>query len=163
MASELLSFELPNVGGGPNPLELSDLADDAAFVVLLLMQSPGSGACRRHARRVAAEYETLRRLNATVAVVVPGPKPKVRAWRRLVDPPFPILADREARVGERFDQPSRYGPLGQFVSSIGRVPMTVVLDVRRGDPAVVYAYEGETSVDRPSVREIRSAIEKERG
>lgn len=159
MDFESLRTEFPNVAAGPKTVSVADLGTESAFVVLLLMQSPGSGTCRQQAREIAAEYDEFQRRNATVASIVPGSAPKVRSWRRLVDPPFPVLADREAALAEEFYQRTRYGRLGRFVSSIGRVPMTVVLDYRDEEPSIEYTYEGATSFDRPSVHELLAAID----
>ncbi|WP_459887514.1 peroxiredoxin family protein [Halostagnicola bangensis] len=159
MDSQTLALEHPNVGEGPDPVSLEELASDAAFVVLALMQSHRSGTCRQQARELAAEYDEFRRRDVTVAVVVPGTRPKVRSWRRLVDPPFPILADDDGVVREEFHQPTQYGTIGRFVASIGRVPVTLVLDCRGGEPSVAYSYDGETSLDRPSPYDLLEAID----
>jgi thioredoxin-dependent peroxiredoxin len=159
MSSESLRTTLSNVTAGPKRIAVADLGAAADSVVLLLMQSPNSGTCRQQAREIAAEYERFERRNAAVAAVVPGSAPKVRAWRRLVDPPFPVLADRDGVLAEAFLQRTRYGQLGRFLSSIGRLPMAVVLDYRDGEPVLEYSYEGETSFDRPSVDELLDAID----
>ncbi|MDJ1432806.1 redoxin domain-containing protein [Halostagnicola sp. A-GB9-2] len=160
MGSRSLALEHSNVGEGPDPVSVAELASDTAFLVLLLMQSHRSGTCRQQVRKIAAEYDEFRRRDATVAAVVPGTHPKVRSWRRLVDPPFPILADDDGVVREEFHQPTQYGTIGRFVASIGRVPVTLVLDCRDGDPSVVYSYEGQTSLDRPLPVDILAAIDE---
>lgn len=160
MVSESLQTDFPNVAAGAKQVSVADLGTESTFVVLLLMQSSGSGTCRQQAREIAAEYDEFQRRSATVAAIVPGSAPKVRSWRRLVDPPFPVLADREAALAEAFYQRTQYGRLGRFVSSIGRMPMTVVLDYRDGGPSVGYTYEGATSFDRPPVRELLAALDE---
>lgn len=162
MDSEQLSIALPNVGDGPDPLSLMDLAADSEFLVLLLMQSHRSGTCRQQAREVADRYDDFRRLNAQVAAIVPGSRPQLRSWRSLVDPPFPVLADDGAVFGQVFDQPRQYGPLGRLVDSLGRMPVTVVLDCRGDDPSVDSTYEGNSSLDRPSVREVLDVVRESR-
>lgn len=158
MDPELLSIELPNVGVGPDPISLIDLVADTEFLVLLLMQSHRSGTCRQQAREVADRYDEFRRLNAQVAAIVPGSRPRLRSWRSLVEAPFPVVADEEAVVGEAFQQPRQYGLLGRLLDSFGRMPVTVVLDCREDAPSVRYAYEGNSSIDRPSVREILGVV-----
>lgn len=162
MDSASLSHELPNVGPGPDPLSVATLAAESAFVVLLLLQSHRSGTCRQQVREISDEIDTFRNLNATVVAIVPGTYPKVRSWRRLTDPSFPILADDENRLAEAFSRSRRYGTLGQFVSSIGRAPMTVVLDCQGDEPTVGYTYEGVTAFDRPTVYELYSEIDSRR-
>ncbi|ELY53591.1 thioredoxin-dependent hydroperoxide peroxidase [Natronococcus amylolyticus DSM 10524] len=159
MSSESLRTTLSNVTTGPKRVSIADLGATSDWVVLLLMQGPNSGTCRQQAREVAAEYDRFERRNATVAAIVPGSAPKVRSWRRLVDPPFPILADRDGILGEEFFQRTRYGQLGRFLPSIGRLPTAVVLDYRDSEPVLEYSYEGETSFDRPSVDELLDAID----
>lgn len=158
MDTEPLSVDLPNVGEGPDPTSPIDLVADSDFLVLLLMQSHHSGTCRQQAREIADRYDDFRRLNARVAAIVPGSRPQLRSWRSLVDPPFPVLADDETVIGEAFRQPRRYGPLGRLVDSFGRMPMTVVLDCRGDDTSVYHVYEGEASVDRPSVHELLDVL-----
>lgn len=158
--SEVLSIDLPNVGAGPDPLSVTDLAADSPFVVLLLMQSHRSGTCRQQVRDVSENEDEFRRVDATVAAIVPGTRPKVRSWRRLTDPSIPILADDDARIAECVRQPQRYGKLGQLVGSIGRAPTTVVLDCRGGEPTIEYVHEGTTSFDRPSALEVATAIDE---
>lgn len=162
MDLERLSIELPNVGEGPDPLSLTDLAADSEFLVLLLMQSHRSGTCRQQAREIADRYDEFRRLNAQVAAVVPGSRPQLRSWRSLVDPPFPVLADDGAVLGEAFGQPRQYGLLGRFVDSFGRMPVTVVLDCDGDDVSVSYTYEGDSSIDRPPVRDLLGVVRESR-
>lgn len=159
MDAETLALEFPNVGEGADPTSIADLAAASEFVALLLMQSPRSGTCRQQVREVAEEYDRFDRVDATVAAVVPGPHRKLRRWRRLVDPPFPVLADEDGAVGETFFQSTRYGRIGRFAPSIGRAPATVLLDCRAAEPTPARVYEGETSFDRPTVDDLVAAIE----
>lgn len=158
MDPKLLSVEFPNVGEGPDPVSIGTLAAESDVLVLLLMQSYRSGTCRQQAREIADQYEDFRRLNAQVVVVVPGSRPQVRSWRRLVEPPFPVLADDETAFGEAFHQPLQYGLLGRLVDSFGRMPTTVVLDCRGDDVSVHATYEGDSSFDRPPVHDVIDTI-----
>jgi peroxiredoxin Q/BCP len=157
MDPKLLSVELPNVGEGPDPVSLNALVD-ADFLVLLLMQSHRSGTCRQQAREFVDRYEDFRELNAEIVTIVPGSRPQVRSWRRLVEPTFPVLADDETVFGEAFGQPRQYGLVGRLVDSFGRMPVTVVLDCRGEDVSVRSVYEGESSLDRPSVQGLLDTI-----
>lgn len=158
MDPKLLSVELPNVGEGPDPLSLNDLAPESDVLVLLLMQSYRSGTCRRQAREVADQYGDFRRVNAQVVVIVPGSRPQVRSWRRLVEPPFPVLADADVLFGEALGQPLQYGLLGRLVDSFGRMPTTVILDCRGDDVSVHATYEGDSSFDRPPVHDVLETV-----
>ncbi|ELY91004.1 redoxin domain-containing protein [Natrialba taiwanensis] len=159
MDPEVVSLEFPNVGAGPDPVSVAALGSNSAAVVLLLMQSHQSGTCRQQAREVADAYDRFRRRDVAVAVVVPGSYPKVRSWRRLVEPPFPVLADSETALAAAFTQQTRYGKLGQMAQAIGRAPMTIVLEFRNGEPTVTTSYQGMNSFDRPSVHELLMLID----
>jgi thioredoxin-dependent peroxiredoxin len=155
-----LQTELPNVAAGPKRVSVADLGRESRFVVLLLMQSAGSGACRQQARETAAEIEAFRQRNAAVAAVVPGTVSKVRSWRRLVDPPFPVLADRDGVLADSFGQATKYGRVGRFVASISRPPVAVVLDFRNEPPSIASRHEGATSFDRPAPEELLATIDE---
>jgi peroxiredoxin Q/BCP len=158
MDPELLALELPNVGEGPNPISLGDLVSEAEYLVLLLMQSHRSGTCRQQAREVAEHYDEFRALNARAVAIVPGSLPQIRSWRRLVEPPFPVVADDDTVFGKAFHQPQRYGLVGRLVDSFGRMPVTVVLECHGADVSVRHVYEGDSSLDRPSAQDVLDVI-----
>jgi len=74
--------------------------------------------------------------------------------------PFPLLADGEKAVADRYDQPTRYGALGRIHDLIGRLPKAVVLDARGGDAEVVYTHSGEAAADRPDVETLLGEVEQ---
>jgi thioredoxin-dependent peroxiredoxin len=160
MRTEHLQTELPNVAAGPKHVSIAALGEESRFVVLLLMQGAGSGSCRQHAREVAAESEAFHRRNAAVVAIVPGSAPKVRSWRRLVDPSFPVVADRDGDLADSFGQAAKYGRLGRFVGSISRPPIAIVLDFEDDPPSIAFRYEGETSFDRPAPADLLAAIDE---
>ena len=153
-------FELPNVGAGPDTLSLSALARDHSFVVLLLQRDHYCTNCRDQVQRVADRYGEFRARDAAVVSVVPEPPERVREWHERYDLPYPLLADPDAAVGERYDQPVRFGVLGDVSDFLGRMPEAVVLDVR--DPERVrtlYVHRGTSTFDRPDVDDLLDVID----
>ncbi len=159
-----LAFEAPNVGPGPDPLALADVAADHEFVVLLLQRDHYCTNCRDQVTTVADRYDEFVSRDTEVVSVLPEPLDRAHEWQREYDLPYPLLADPEATVGETYDQPVRFGPLGRLSDFFGRQPEAVVLDLRSGaeDAAVVYVHHGRTTFDRPSVDELLAAIDDAR-
>ena len=160
-----LDFELPNVGPGPDPLALDDVAADHDFVVVLLQRDHHCTRCRDQVQTVADRYDAFERRDAAVVSVLPEPVDRAREWAEQYAPPYPLLADPDAGLGERYDQPVRFGPLGSLSDFFGRQPAAVVLDLREGADAarVVYAHRGTTTFDRPSVDDLLAAVDDTRG
>jgi len=156
-------FELPNAGTGPDPLSLSDLAAGHAFVVPLLQRDHYCTNCRKQVQEFARRYEEFRGRDAEVVSVVPEDLEDVREWQESYDLPFPLLADPDASVGERYDQPVRFGILGDFSDFLGRMPEAVVLDTR--DPGrirTVYVHRGSSTFDRPAIDDLLDVIDEAR-
>jgi len=151
-------FALANVGPGPDPLSLSEL--EAEFAVLLLHRDFYCSECRQQVRRVKSRYEEFERRDAEVLSVLPEDREKAEEWQKQYHLPFPVVADPEKKLGERFDQPTRYGLLGKLHDIIGRMPATVVLDLRWSDPMETFAHRGDSKTDRPRVDELLSAIDR---
>lgn len=148
---------LPNVGPGPDPFSLSSL--EADFAVLLLHRDFYCSECRQQVRRVKSRYEEFEQRDAEVVSVLPEDREKAEEWQKQYHLPFPVVADEEKRLGEQFDQPTRYGLLGRLHDIIGRMPATVVLDLRWSDPMETYAHRGDSKTDRPRVDDLLSALD----
>ena len=159
-----LDFELPNVGPGPDPLALAAVAAEHDFLVVLLQRDHHCTRCRDQVRTVADRYDEFAARDAAVASVLPEPVERAREWAERYDPPYPLLADPDAEVGERYGQPVRFGPLGSLSDFFGRQPEAVVVDLRDGPEAarVVYAHRGTTTFDRPSVDDLLAAVDDAR-
>jgi len=56
-----------------------------------------------------------------------------------VRPPYPLLADPDAAVGDAYDQPIRFGILGDLSDFFGRMPAVVIVDRRGEEPAIAAA------------------------
>lgn len=159
-----LAFDSPNVGPGPDPLTLADVAADHDFAVLLLQRDHYCTNCRDQVQSVADRYDDFESRDAEVVSVLPEPVERAREWTEQYDLPYPLLADPDATVGENYDQPVRFGPLGRLSDFFGRQPEAVVVDLRSGadDAQVVYVHRGRTTFDRPSVEDLLSAIDDAR-
>jgi peroxiredoxin Q/BCP len=157
-----LAFEVPNVGPGPDPLTLAALAAEHDFVVLLLQRDHYCTNCREQVQTVGKRYADFRERDAEVVSVLPEPVERAREWQRQYDLPYPLVADPDAAVGEAYDQPVRFGPLGRLHDFFGRQPEAVVIDLREGADAaaVVYVHRGRTTFDRPTVEELLAAIDE---
>ncbi|MFB6088040.1 MAG: peroxiredoxin family protein [Haloarculaceae archaeon] len=152
------SFALPNVGPGPDPCSLSDLADDE-FVVVYLQRDHYCTNCRKQVQSVADRYDEFRERDAEVVSVVPEPRDKVREWQDSYDLPYPLLADPDTTVGDTFDQPVRFGFLGDLSDFLGRMPEVVVIDTR-GDPEVAWTDRSSSTFDRPDVDDVLAELDR---
>lgn len=155
-------FELANVGAGPDPFSLAALPDGTAFVLLLLQRDHYCTNCRDQVQAVADRYDEFDTRNTVVVSIVPEPAEQLTVWQERYDLPFPLLADPDASVGGAYDQPVRFGFLGSWSDFLGRMPKAVLLDCRAGDPTPVYAYEGSSTWDRPTIDALLTAIDEHR-
>lgn len=151
-------FELPNVGVGPDPLSLEAVTDVVDFAVLLLLRDYHCPKCKQQIRNVSERAEDLNDRNTAVIGVLPETRAKTEEWSDEFALPFPLLADPEKKVGDHYDQPTRFGVLGSIHDLVGRMPETVIMDLRN-DPEIVHTYKGSSPSDRPSVEEILDVVD----
>jgi thioredoxin-dependent peroxiredoxin len=154
-----LDFDLPNEGAGGSRTSLAALSEEDDWVVLLFQRDHHCGNCRRQVQAVAERYDEFRERGAEVVSIVPEPPEKVREWQASYDLPFPLLSDDEREVSDRYDQPVRFGLLGNLSDLVGRMPKAVVLDTRREVPTIVYVHEGTSTWDRPAIDDLLGAID----
>ncbi len=153
-------MSLPNVAVGPDPFSLSALPDDVAFVVLFLQRDHYCTKCRKQVKDLAGHVEEFRDRNAEVVSVVPEPVERVKSWQESYDLPYPLLADPETEAGDAYDQPVRFGVLGQVSDFFGRMPEVVIVD-RRGDaPTVEYVHRGSWTSDRPGIDDLLDELDR---
>lgn len=152
-----LAFELPNVGPGPDPFRLADV--DADFLVLFFQRDYYCTNCRSQVQTLADRYEEFRARDAEVASVLPEPVEQTREWQAQYDLPYPLLADPDAAVGDQYDQPVRFGPLGKLSDFFGRMPEVVLLDLRGDRPEIAYSYRSTSTFDRPEVDEVLAELD----
>lgn len=159
-AQATVDFSLPNVGPGPDPLELSEFVTEHDFVVVYLQRDHLCTNCRKQVQQVADRYDEFRDRNAAVISIVPEPRQKVQSWQDSYALPYPLLADPDAAAGEAFDQPVRFGFLGDLSDFLGRMPEVVVVTEGTDGPDVVWSYAGRSTFDRPSVEDVLAALEE---
>ena len=158
--NQAMEFELPNVGSGPDPLSLSALATERAFVLLLFQRDYHCGNCRNQVQAIADRHDAFVARDVAVVSVVPEPPSRVREWQTEYELPFALCADPDKCVSDGYDQPVRFGLLGSLSDLLGRMPKAVLLDCRDDESAVGYTHEGSSTWDRPAVQELLDAVDE---
>lgn len=155
-------FELPNVGSGPDPLVLSELAarEDVDTIILLFQRDYHCRNCRRQVQTIGERYDEFQAANAVVVSVVPEPVEQARRWQDMYTLPFPLLADPAKEIGAQYGQPTRFGVLGELHDLIGRMPEAVILDTRDGALRPIYVHKGSLPGDRPSVDDLLDQVRR---
>ena len=153
------SFELPNVGTGPDPLSLDRVVDQVDFAVLLMLRDYHCPKCKNQVQTLAENAKQFAEMNAVILPVLPESVERAINWQEKFDLPFPLLADPEKEVADKYDQPTQLGVVGSLHDLIGRLPEAVILDTRGDDAEVVYTYEGDFPGDRPAVETLVSEID----
>jgi peroxiredoxin Q/BCP len=161
MSIEAAEFSLPNVGPGPDPVTLSTLAAEHDFALLLFQRDHYCTNCRQQVQSVADRYEEFAATDTEVVSIVPEPPEKVSEWQDSYDLPYPLVADPETEAGDAYDQPVRFGFLGNLSDFIGRQPEAVLVDLRDA-PEIVWQYRSKTTFDRPDIDELLDAIDDSR-
>lgn len=157
--SDVSDVSLPNVAAGPDPFSLASLPDDVSFVVLFLQRDYYCTNCRSQVQTLADRIDEFHDRDAEVVSVLPEPRDRAADWQARYDLPFPLLADPDAAVGEAYDQPVRFGFLGELSDFFGRMPEVVVVDRRGDQPEVAYTYRGRSTFDRPDVDEVLAELD----
>lgn len=152
-----LDFSLANPGPGPDPLSLSDL--DADVAVLLFHRDFLCGNCRKQVEAVCDRYEEFAELHAEVVSVLPEPRDKAAEWVDYHDAPYPIVADPDNALANRYGQPVKFGPIGRRFDLLGRMPLAALVDLRR-EPELLWVHAGDTPVDRPDVDDLLDEVRK---
>jgi peroxiredoxin Q/BCP len=162
MADRPLEVPFENLGPGPSPASLADLADAHDFVVVYLQRDHYCTNCRDQVRAVADRIDDFRDRAAQPVSVLPEPVERVREWQDAYDLPYPLFADPDATAGEGFDQPVRFGILGDWSDFFGRMPQVVIVDGRQTPPEVVWTHAGRSTFDRPSVDDVLGLLDDRR-
>ena len=160
MPETVPEFSLPNVGPGPDPLSLSDL--EADFAALFLQRDHYCTNCRSQVQALADRYASFRDRDAEVVSILPESREQAADWQDRYDLPYPLLADPDAEVGDAYDQPVRFGPLGKLSDFFGRMPEVVVLDLRGDAPDVAWVHRGSSTFDRPDIEELLVVLDDRR-
>lgn len=161
MSQSVPAGTYPNVGTGPDPFSFETAAadPDTDFLLVLLQRDYYCTNCRKQVRAVADRYDAFADRATEVVSIVPDPPAQVETWQAQYDLPFPLLADPEATVGDTYDQPVRFGFLGQWSDFLGRMPEAVLIDVRE-DPEIVWTHRGSSTYDRPEVTDFLDRIDE---
>ena len=160
MDIEVSDFSLQNVAAGPDPFSLS--AVDADFAVFFFQRDHYCTNCRSQVQALADRHGAFRDRGAEVVSVLPEPREQAADWQDRYDLPYPLLADPDAAVGDAYDQPVRFGPLGRLSDFFGRMPEVVVIDLRGEARDVAWVHRGSSTFDRPDVDEILAVLEDRR-
>ncbi|APW98771.1 peroxiredoxin [Halobiforma lacisalsi AJ5] len=152
-------FSLPNVGPGPDPFSLADLPEDLEFAVLFFQRDYYCTNCRSQVRELADRIDDFRERNAAVVSILPEPRESAAEWQEKYDLPFPLLADPDAAVGDAYDQPVRFGVLGNVSDFFGRMPEVVIVDLRSEDPKLAFVHRGRSTFDRPDVDDLLAELD----
>jgi len=160
MSQSFVEFSLPNLGSGPDPFSVDALPADTEFVLLCFQRDYHCTNCRKQVQQLAEAYESFHERGAEVVSIVPEPAERVAEWQTEYDLPFPLLADPDAELGDAYDQPVRFGFLGDWSDFIGRMPAIVVLDLRGEEPTVATVHRGRSTFDRPSVEELLAELDE---
>ena len=161
MSTDATDFSLPNVGPGPDPVSLSALAADHDFALLLFQRDHYCTNCRQQVQSVAERHDEFADREAEIVSIVPEPPEKVRQWQESYALPYPLVADPETEAGDAYDQPVRFGFLGNWSDFLGRQPEAVLVDLR-GEPEIVWQYRSKTTFDRPSIDDLLAAVDESR-
>jgi len=154
-----LQSTLPNVGAGPDPCSLDDLASEHDVLCLLLQRDYYCTNCRKQVQAVADRYDEFRDRRTEVVSVVPESPETLQEWQDTYDLPYPLLADPETAIGDAYDQPVRFGLLGRLSDFFGRMPEAILIDVR-DTPDIAWVHRGRSTFDRPSIDEILEEIDR---
>lgn len=155
-----VEFSLPNVGAGSDPCTLAELAVEHEFVAVYLQRDHLCTNCRKQVQAVKERYGEFRDRATEVVSIVPEPREMVQSWQDSYDLPYPLLADPDAAAGETFDQPVRFGFLGDLSDFLGRMPEVVLVDCRGEAPVVAWSYSGRSTFDRPDVDDVLARLDE---
>ena len=152
------AFELPNVGPGPDPCSLSELAAEHDFLVVFFQRDHHCTNCRKQVQGIKDRIESYRDRDAMPVSILPEPRERAQQWQDSYDLPYPLLADPETDVSDEYGQSVRFGVLGEYSDFLGRMPRVVVIDTRE-QSEVVWTHSGRSTFDRPEQDEILGAID----
>lgn len=133
---------------------LTEAGDEFDFIVLLFQRDFYCTNCRKQIQDVEERYDEFVDLNTQVVSVLPENLSRANEWDDKYNLSYPVVADENKDISDSFDQPVRFGPLGNLHDLIGRMPLTVILDCRDDSMEVDYREGGSNPADRPSIDEL---------
>ena len=160
MATRAPAFSLPNVAAGPDPFSLDAMAEDVSFVVLFFQRDHYCTNCREQVQEIAGRVADFRQRDAEVVSIVPEPPERVAEWQERYQLPYPLLADPEGTTGEAYDQPVRFGVLGDLSDFLGRMPTVAIVDRRGDEPTLAHVAHGRSTFDRPALDDLLAQLDE---
>lgn len=134
--------------------DLNEASEEFEFITLLFQRDFYCTNCRTQIQDVEERYDEFVNLSTQVVSVLPENLSRAENWDEGYDLSYPVVADENKDISDSFDQPVRFGPLGDLHDLIGRMPLTVILDCRDDDMEVAYREAGSNPSDRPSVDDL---------
>lgn len=156
---EALTRELASPGPGPDTVSLAAYTAEQDFLVVFLQRDHYCTNCREQVQTVGDRYEEFRARDAEVVSILPEPVERAQTWQERYDPPFPLLADPAATVGDSVDQPVKFGPVGDWSDLLGRMPAVAIVDARPSPPALAWVHRGSSTFDRPAVDDLLERLD----
>jgi peroxiredoxin len=153
-------FPLSFVDADGNPIDLTRYRGKQKVVLVVLRGVPRSEkggfcpSCLAQAGSLMANREEFARRGAEVLVVFPGPSDRLGEFLQRARAQAPGETDRAFRA--LLDQECRACDRLGIRDDLAK-PSTYVLDTHGN---VVYAYVGETSTDRPSVKAVLAQLDR---
>lgn len=160
MARQAPTFSLPNVGAGPDPFSWEDLDPDTGFLVLYFQRDFFCTNCRRQVQALGDRIAEFRKRRAEVVSIVPEPAEQLVGWQENYELPYPLLADPDAEIAAAYDQPIKFGFLGDLSDFLGRMPAVVIADRRSEPPEIAFGHRGSSTFDRPTIDEILATLDE---
>ena len=88
-----VTFELANVGSGPDSVDAATLAETYEDAIVVLLGSHYCSRSRELVRTLRDHYGAFRERGTAVVPVLPAIHERARLWDERYDLPFPLLVD----------------------------------------------------------------------
>jgi peroxiredoxin Q/BCP len=138
---------------------LREASQEYDYIILLFQRDYFCTNCRTQVQKVEDRYDEFKERNAQVVSILPENLSRAEDWDDNYNLSYPVVADKDSNISDRFDQPVRFGPLGSLHDLLGRMPLTVILDTKGDDLKVVFREAGSNPSDRPTVDDLLKEIQ----
>ena len=150
------NFNLPQADS-ETPFQLENALEDNEFVVLLFQRDYFCTNCRNQVQDINERYDEFQGRNVELVSIIPEGLNRANSWKEKYTLRFPVVADADKKVSDSFNQPVKFGVLGNIHDLLGRMPLTMILDGSSRE--ILYRNAGETPTDRPSVDKLLGKID----
>lgn len=137
---------------------LGESSEEYDYIVLLFQRDYFCTNCRTQVQKVEDRYDEFQERNVQVVSILPENLSRAKDWEDNYNLSYPVVADKDSNISDRFDQPIRFGPLGSLHDLLGRMPLTVILDAQGDELEVVFREAGSNPSDRPSVDDLLDEV-----